>query len=190
MFGYMTGLPIAGAGPDSPSGFAECVHKLVELGHKRIVLLTPRSTRLPEPNRAVLAFLEALKAEGIKTGDYNMPDWDTKEDGLHEMLESLFKLTPPTALVIADKVTFFATRQFLHEKGIRVPGDVSLVCHEHINAFTWSEKAVAYIHWDWGPVSRRLRNWMKNISRNKEDVRQTFVKPVFLPGRTLDRPSS
>ena len=191
MFGFMSQLPIAGAGPDSTSGYIDTVQQLVALGHQRIVMLTPNYTRLPEPNRAVRAFLDSLEAEGISTGSYNLPDWDNEdEQGLHIMLDSLFKLTPPTVIIINDKVTFSATLQFLLERGIRVPEDVSLMCHEFIDSFIWCEQAVAYIHWDWSPISRRLRNWMKNVSLNKEDTRQNLVKSSFVPGRTLGPPTS
>lgn len=189
MFGFMSELPIAGAGPYSPAGYQECVRELVALGHRRIVMLTPRHTRLPKPTHALNVFLESLEEAGITTGSYNLPDWEPGGDGLHALLESLFKFTPPTVLIINDKVTFSAVLQFLLARGIRVPQDVSLVCHEHINAFNWCENPIAYIHWDWAPVSRRLRNWMKNVSLNKEDTRQTFVTPSFLPGRTLGPPA-
>jgi DNA-binding LacI/PurR family transcriptional regulator len=189
MFGYMSKLPIAGAGPHSPSGYAESVRALSALGHQRIVMLTPRFTRHPEPNRAVQAFLNSLEAEDIRTGPYNLPDWDPEGGGLHAMLDSLFKITPPSVLIINDKVNFFAVQQFLLERGIRVPADVSLVCHEHLNALTWCDNPVAYIHWDWAPISRRLRSWMKNASLQKSDTRQHFVKPRFLPGRTLGPPA-
>jgi len=191
MFGFMSKLPIAGAGPDSASGFAESVHHLVALGHKRIVMLTPKHTRLPEPNRAIRAFLDSLVSEGLQTGSYNLPDWDmTDKQALHTMLDSLFKTTPPTVIIINDKLTFCAVLQFLLERGIRVPEDVSLMCHEFIESFSWCEKSISYIQWDWDPVSRRLRNWMKNVSHNKEDTRQNLVKSSFVPGRTLGPPAS
>jgi DNA-binding LacI/PurR family transcriptional regulator len=191
MFGFMSQLPIAGAGPDSSSGCVESVHQLVARGHQRIVMLTPRHTRLSEPNRAVRAFLDSLEAEGISTGHYNLPDWDEEdEEDLHVMLDSLFKLTPPTVIIIDDKVTFCAVLQFLLERGIQVPGDVSLMCHEFIESFTWCEKSISYIQWDWAPISRRLRNWMKNASQGKEDTRQNFVKSSFVAGRTLGPPAS
>lgn len=190
MFGFMSNLPIAGAGPHSPTGYQESVRELAALGHRRIVMLSPRHTRVPEPSHAVNVFLESLNEVGITTGSYNLPDWEPDESGLHTMLESLFKFTPPTVLIINDKVTFSAVLQFLLERGIRVPEDVSLVCHEHINAFNWCKHPIAYIHWDWAPISRRLRNWMKNVSLGKEDTRQTFVKPTFVPGRTLGPPTS
>lgn len=189
MFGYMSDLPIAGAGPHSPTGFIDCVQKLVALGHNRIVMLTPHYTRLPEPNKAVLAFRDTLEAEGIQTGSYHLPDWGPGDEGLHTMLESLFKTTPPTVLIINDKVTYFAVLQFLMERGIRVPGDVSLVCHEFIHSITWCDDPIAYIHWDWAPITKRLLDWMSNVSLNREDNEQDLFKPRFVSGRTLGPPT-
>jgi DNA-binding LacI/PurR family transcriptional regulator len=188
MFGFMSQLPIAGVGPDSPYGYAESVRQLVALGHQRIVMLANKHNRVPEPNRAVRAFLDSLEAEGIQTGPYNLPDWETTNGGLHTMLDSLFKTTPPTVLIIDDKLTFFAVQQFLLKHGIRVPGDVSLVCHEFISAFNWCKDPIAYIHWDWAPVTRRIRSWIKNASQGKKDTKQNLIKPSFVPGKTLGPP--
>ena len=105
------------------------------------------------------------------------------------MLESLFKTTPPTVLIINDKVTYFAVLQFLMERGIRVPGDVSLVCHEFIHSITWCDDPIAYIHWDWAPITKRLLDWMSNVSLNREDNEQDLFKPRFVSGRTLGPPT-
>jgi DNA-binding LacI/PurR family transcriptional regulator len=190
MFGFMSQLPIAGAGPDSTSGFIESVHRLVALGHQRIVMLTPTHTRLPEPIKAVGAFLDTLEAEGLPTGPYNLPDWDEEnEQAFITMLDSLFQTTPPTVIIINDRVTFCGVLQFLLERGIRVPEDVSLICHEFIDSFIWCDQAISYIDWDWAPISRRLRNWMRNVSQGKEDTRQNLVKSSFTAGRTLGPPA-
>ena len=48
-------------------------------------------------------------------------------EGLQKLLGSLFRLTPPTAMIIDEAPLFAATQQFLASQGLRVPQQVSLI---------------------------------------------------------------
>jgi DNA-binding LacI/PurR family transcriptional regulator len=185
MFGAFRGLPIAGVGTDSISAITAVGSHLVKLGHQRIAILTRSQHRLPEPNPAVRAFLQELKTHGIQTGPYNLPDWEQSKEGLQAMLESLFQLTPPTALLIDEAVIFAAVQQFLLKRGIRVPEDVSLVCIDSCPTFAWCEPSVSHLGWDWRLVSRRIQRWANNVARGKDDKRQRLIKTDFVAGGTV-----
>ena len=73
-----------------------------------------------EPSFAMFGFMSALPIAGAR------PDWDNDEEGLHTMLDSLLKFNPPSVLSVNDKVNPFSVLQFLLERRIWVPGDVSL----------------------------------------------------------------
>jgi DNA-binding LacI/PurR family transcriptional regulator len=185
MFGRRRGVPLAAAGPDKPPAYGAVTRRLIELGHNRIVLLARRERRLPKPGASERAFLATMKAHGILTGAYNLPDWDETVDGFHELLRSLFEHTPPTALIIDEAPFFFAARQFLMSRGLRVPEDVSLVCADGDPYFHWNKPAISHIRWDPEPVVRRIVRWADNIARGKEDTRQTLTKAEFVEGGTI-----
>ena len=128
VFGRRRGLQIAGVGPDKPSAYVAATRMLIGLGHRRIVLLARTRRRLPEPGASERAFLDELIAHGIAAGSYHLPEWEESVEGFHARLESLFQLTPPTALIIDEAPLFAATQQFLAGRRLRVPEDVSLVC--------------------------------------------------------------
>ncbi|MCX6880367.1 MAG: SEC-C metal-binding domain-containing protein, partial [Verrucomicrobia bacterium] len=46
---------------------------------------------------------------------------------------------------------FFAAMQFLMNRGLRVPQDVSLLCSGGSPIFEWSEPTVTHIRWDTRP---------------------------------------
>ncbi|MCU0780341.1 MAG: GntR family transcriptional regulator, partial [Akkermansiaceae bacterium] len=112
LFGRRGQLPIAGIGPDKLPALAEATRTLIGLGHRRIVLLTRRRRRLPVPGALERGFLKELSEAGIPTGDYNLPDWVESVEGFHTRLHSLFRVTPPTALVLDEPPFVTATLQF------------------------------------------------------------------------------
>jgi DNA-binding LacI/PurR family transcriptional regulator len=141
--------------------------------------------RLPEPGAPERAFLAELAAHGIVAGGFHLPDWDENIEGFQSRLESLFKVTPPTALIVDDYPLFVAAQQFLARTGLRVPEDVSLVCTEYNTAFGWCRPSVAHICWDPSPVLKRVVNWSNNMAKGKADLQQTFTRSEFIEGGTI-----
>ncbi len=185
LFGRRGGLPLAGVGPNKVRAYTDMTRHLIELGHRRIVLLVRSERRLPQPGASERAFLAELDAHGIVVGSYHLPDWEETIEGFHARLGSLFQTTPPTAL-ITDEVPFFlATMQFLMSRGLRVPQDVSLASADGDPAFAWSSPPVSHIAWDSAPVLRRVVRWAANIARGKQDLRQNLTKAEFILGGTI-----
>jgi|GEM_PF-1998698 hypothetical protein len=83
--------------------------------------------RFPKPGPSEQAFLNELETRDLPVGNFNLPDWEDRKDGLHGCLSSLFQVTPPTALICEESLIFVAALQFLARWRLRVPGDVSLV---------------------------------------------------------------
>lgn len=67
------------------------------------------------------------------------------------LLESLFGVTPPTALILDEAFLYNAAFHYLPKRSLRVPEDVSLVCTDDNPDFTWCEPSVAHIRWDYCP---------------------------------------
>lgn len=185
LYGRRRELPIAAAGPDKTHGYRMVVRKLVALGHKRIVLLALRSRRLPYPGAPERAFLEELEAHGIATSSYHLPDWEESAEGLHDLLDALFRVTPPTAFFIDEAYLFHAVKHRLARMGIKVPEDVSLVCTDPDPTFEWCLPSIAHLHWQAEPMIRRIVRWVDHASLGKEDVRQMDVPVHFAPGGTI-----
>jgi len=73
----------------------------------------------------IFAELEAL---GITTESYNLPHIEATSESLYQCLDSLFLVTPPTALIIETATMLHATQLYLSQRGIFSPQDISLVC--------------------------------------------------------------
>ncbi len=183
--GHLADLPIAGAIFRKSTTVAEATRRLVELGHRRIVMLVREDRRKPFVGVQQQAFLDKLESMGIQTGSYNLPDWaDTVED-FPRCLDSLFASTPPTALLIDEASLFFAAQQFLAWRGLVAPRDVSLLCLDPNPGFTWCRPSIAHISWQPQPLVSRIVRWTDNVSRGKIDHHITFIKTEFVEGGTI-----
>lgn len=178
-------VPIAANCPDKVPALRKAVRRLVELGHRRIVMLIREERRKPNPGFFERAFLEELQAHGIRTGPYNLPDWKDDLHDFHRCIDSLFRHTPPTALLIDVMPLFIAAQQHLAQHCIIAPRDVSMVCLDPDLAFDWCQPSVAHIHWEPLPLVRRMTRWADNVARGKEDRRQSFTKAEFIEGGTI-----
>lgn len=185
LFGRRDGLPIPAVGPDKPPVVAAATRELIALGHRRIVLVAKRVRRMPKPGRSEQAFLTELATHGIPVSDYNLPDWAETTDGLHELLDSLFRVTAPTAMIIDEAPLFAAVQQFLAGRGLRVPHQVSLVCTDGDPTFAWCKPAISHIRWDAGPVLRRIVRWAAKVSIGRADAKQTLSPAEFVRGGTI-----
>ena len=185
LFGRRKGLPIAGVGPDHTAAGRAAARRLIELGHQRIVVLVRESQRAGGVGPSELSIFKEMEAHGLPVGAYNLPDWEDTPKGFHRVLDELFRLTPPTALIIDEPFLFHAAKDHLARRGILAPSQVSLICRDPDSTFAWCEPSIAHIHWDHRPVLRRIVRWANDIARGKDDRRQSFTKAEYVDGGTV-----
>ena len=185
MYGRHKGLPIAAAYPIMIPGMLTAVRRFIELGHKRIVMITREERRKPKVSRLEQAFLDELEAAGIRTGDYNLPGWRETREGFEQLLDELFRHSPPTALIFQEAALFVAARIHLADRDIATPGDVSMMVMENHAIFAWSGPTPSHLRWDYRPVVRRVVRWAKNVAAGKDDRRKVGTESKFVEGGTI-----
>jgi DNA-binding LacI/PurR family transcriptional regulator len=185
LFGRGRHLMLAGTGPDKLPALRAIVARLAGLGHRRMVMLAREERRKPQPGLFEQAFLNELEAHGISPGPYHLPDWENSRKGFHRCLDSLFRYSPPTALLISQAPLFVAAQQHLAGRGIVAPRQVSMICHDPDPAFAWCEPAISHIRWDPDPMVRRIVRWADNVARGKADRRMTRIAAEFVEGGTI-----
>ena len=185
LFGRRRGVRIASVGPDKSPAFAAATRRLIECGHKKIVMLCRPERRLPAPGKPEQAVLDELAAHGIAPGAYHLPDWENGMAGFQTRLERLFEFTPPTALIVDELKLFVAVQQFFIRNRLRVPEDVSLVSMEADSAFDWCVPSIAHVRWDHPTVLRRVVGWVNNVAKGRNDVRETNTLADFVDGGSI-----
>jgi DNA-binding LacI/PurR family transcriptional regulator len=185
MYGRQGGLLIAAAYPNMITGQTAAVQRLIDHGHKRIVMLAREERRKAQLSRPEQIFIDQLEAAGITTGDYNLPDWEESREGLGRLLDEHFRFSPPTALFFQEAQLFIAARSHLADRGIIAPRDVSLVVAESDPSFGWNNPIPSHIRWDYRPVVRRIVRWAGNVAVGKEDRRKFGTESEFVEGGTI-----
>ncbi|EWY41574.1 LacI family transcriptional regulator [Skermanella stibiiresistens SB22] len=119
-------------GIDNHAGVRMAMDYLVGLGHRRIGFIKG----LPSSNSALdrfAAYTEAVERHGLDSdpslvmpGDYDMESGDS---GARAIMASAI---PPTAIVAANDQMALGALGALHELGLRVPDDVSVVGFDNI----------------------------------------------------------
>ena len=185
LMGRTENLPIPRTAATKTEVMGEVVERLLGLGHRRISFIVRPQQRLPKPSAWAQSFLDALSSRGIMVGKYNLPDWEDSPEGLKAGIDSLFSLTPPTALIVDEPYMFSAVQQHLAAKGITAPKDVSLICTDPDPVFAWHLPTVAHFSWNAAPLLRRVMAWVDNVSRGIPDTKDVTFQAKYVEGGTV-----
>ncbi|HSP42114.1 MAG TPA: substrate-binding domain-containing protein, partial [Luteolibacter sp.] len=101
------------------------------------------------------------------------------------VLDSLFRHTPPTTLIVDQPSLCVAVLQHLSRLKLTAPADVSLACTDMSDSFEWCDPSIAHIAWDSRPVINRVVKWADNIGRGKDDRGKIVSKVRLLLGGTI-----
>jgi len=185
LLGQRKDLPIAGAGPAKLPVILTVARRLIELGHRRIVMLDFALSQSVEQGFLKGVIFAELEALGITTGPYNLPRIEANPESLYQCLDSLFLVTPPTALIIETATMLHATQLYLSQRGIFSPQDISLVCTNAVSEHDWYRPTIAHIDWDSSLVVNCALRWAEDISSGKKNNHQTLTKSRLVDGGTL-----
>jgi DNA-binding LacI/PurR family transcriptional regulator len=185
LFGRRRSVPIAGVGPDKTDAIVEMTEKLISLGHRRIVMMSREERHFPHLGLQERTFRETLDKNDILVGDYNLPKWKNNASGFKDCLERLFKVTPPTALILEESQFFTAALLQLSAWGLSVPKQVSLACNDADLIFSMSEPSNSCIDWPSAPVVNHIVRWVRNVSRGRHTNKQVDTPARFIEGGTI-----
>lgn len=183
--GGFSGLPVACSASQVDEAIRASIRELSALGHRRIVAISPDSWRLPAPSLTGRAFLSALEECGHSPTSYNLPAWDQTPEGLEKLLESLFLITPPTALIFVNPAPHVAALEFFGRKGIRVPRDLSVISMTTGPVFSLLPRRPAHFKWPVENHIRRVNRWVKCLAKGGTDLAQVTFSATFEKGETL-----
>ncbi len=127
--------------PDGRSGTFQAVNHLIDLGHKKIAMITGEPMYDPITAERVEGFRFAMtkaglpaKKEYIAEADFGKPETALKAaDKLLELPD------PPTAIFCASDSLAFRTYKAIKEKGLKIPKDISVVGFDDITAPEYAE---------------------------------------------------
>lgn len=166
--GRVSGLKIASVGVHSIPSLREAVRRLAALGHRRIVAVLPARYHRPTAGPTVRAVTEELAAAGIRPGPYNTPEWDGTPEDFYRLMDTLFRLTPPTALLLDDPRCAVTTQSYLAQRQI-APQEISLVVVGRDPLLGWFRPVPAVIDYQPQALIDRITSWVDACAEGRSD---------------------
>lgn len=185
MGGVPDGLPMASSTTSLNEALHAAVRELTRHGHRRIVAVSPESWRIPEHSKPAKAFLTAMKEHGHLPSTYNLPNWECTPAGLENLLSSLFRVTPPTALLFVDPASCAASLGFLGRRGLRIPQDISILSMTSGPVFDLLPQRLAHFEWPIDNHVHRIVRWVERIAMGEIEKQETTFSAIFHPGETI-----
>lgn len=185
LFGRINELAIAGTGPSKIPALRQAIDCLQRNGHRRIVMLSQSGTYQSGLSQTQLSFLAELKKRNLASSAYNLPEWDNTPEGLRRCLESLFQLTPPTAILIDDWMLQYAIQNFLgHQRGEDYRR-VTCISTDYHPCYKWCDPGISHFYWDPSAVVRRIMRWVDHVAKGQNDLVQNVITAKFVEGAGL-----
>lgn len=154
---------------------------LLGLGHRRIAHLAGPSISLTAADR-LKGYQRALQAAGVSPDPRFVIESGFTPSGTAEAIRTLFQLDPrPTAVVAANDQVAFAVIRALHDLGLAVPADVSVVGFDDTPMATYTVPSLTTVSvptYDLGRTAVRL---LAEVSRG--DQAASAVLPCALQVR-------
>jgi len=159
--------------------------KLLQMGHRRIALLTGYEPSLDEPKRA--GVYEALRAAGIdpaKVPEFSAHD---QESGIFQAAKDLLNSNPrPTAVVaFDDSLGSMLSFQARRNENLQVPGDLSIVSFHDWPYLNYIAPALTTVRFDFLAAGQRAAEVLDHASMTGETVTDVVLEPMFRPGQTI-----
>ena len=136
---------ISSVGVTNWAGGREATKHLLDLGHRRIAVITGPPELLSARAR-LDGYRAALEVAGVTPGD----DWcrrgDFHVEGGYREARELLRLDPrPTAIFAGNDLQALGVLKAAREAGLQVPGDLSLVGFDDLPLGRWSTPALTTV---------------------------------------------
>jgi DNA-binding LacI/PurR family transcriptional regulator len=137
---------------DYVAGVDAAVEHIVGLGHTEIAFISgPMTLRSALIRRE--AFVGCLKRRGIGAG--LMEEGNHQVNGGHEAMERLLRRkTRPTAVLASNDMTAIGALGAIHEQGMRVPEDISIVGFDDIQISAFTQPALTTVRLSRDEIAR------------------------------------
>ncbi len=169
---------------DYASATQAAVQHLVDLGHQRIACLKGPPDWTPTRFR-YLGYANGLKANGLPLGPSFEGDWSPQSG--YEVTKAIYRQGRPefTALVVQNDLMAFGVLRALHELGVGVPAEMSVIGYDDMPDAEYAIPPMTTLRQDYAGIGRSaINSLMSGVTRRSQH------EPVLLPCPLVVRESS
>jgi DNA-binding LacI/PurR family transcriptional regulator len=145
--GRLPGYELPCVDADNYQGAALATEHLIELGHRRIGLITNAPFVYLASQERHEGYRDALEtAELLYDPSLVRKGYFTAESGYQAMSQLLAMAEPPTAVFVASDVVALGAVQAVRDDGRRIPQDIALVGFDDVSITRFIEPALTTVH--------------------------------------------
>ncbi len=163
---------------DNRRAFARATALLLDLGHRRIALVNGQAD-MDFAMRRQSGFQDALARHGVACDPALMTNGEMTETYGHDTARRLLSLSnPPTAFLVSSIMAAIGVRRALHDLGLTVGRDVSIVVHDDVLSYFRNDGAE--------PIFTATRSPVRDAGRHCADLLlKTINAPETPPSNVL-----
>jgi len=183
--GVSAGQPMA-AGVDQHAGARDATDHLLELGHRRVAHVTgPMDWVEAEQRRA--GWRAAQAGRGLLPGPELTGDWSARSG--YEAGLQIAEDHDVTAVFVANDAMALGVLKALHQRGRRVPVDVSVIGFDDVPESAYFWPALTTVNQDFATLGRRAVELTLRALEGEADPVSELVPPQVVVRESTGRPS-
>lgn len=174
---------------DHRNGMRAATEHLVGLGHRRIALVTGRSTTRSGRDR-IAGYRDALAAAGIATDPGLISGGSLATDySRTETARWLAGRRPPSAIIAGGNRTLTGVLQAVRSAGRSVPGDISVISTGDTDLAELVDPPITVVHWDLAVFGRTVADTvLARLANRAAPPRQVVLPSVLVLRRSCAPP--
>ena len=163
---------------DYAAGVDAAVEHIVSLGHTKIAFISgPMMLRSARVRRE--AFAGCLERRGIGAGPTE--EGNHQVDGGHQaMARMLERKERPTAVLASNDMTAIGALGAIHERGLRVPEDISIVGFDDIQISAFTQPALTTVRLSRDEIARVAFRALYSIRQDGGKGAEYAVRPTLV----------
>lgn len=181
---------------DHISGGKQAVQYLLDHGHKRIALISPDFPKNPVGylshifRERVQGYEIALKEAGIENNpnlilESSLEDKKTVFSALDKLLNIPER---PTAIFATDDTIAILAMNYLREKGLRIPADISIMGYGNLPVSYMSVPDLTTVNVPWAKMGQLSVEMLINLLKDKEEhiaMHQMILETKIVEGGSV-----
>ena len=161
-------------------GIQEGLQHLFSLNHRRIAFISG-PLNLPSAQRRLDAFVAGMKARGIKIGNEMIEKGDHRIEGGVSAMRNLLRLAErPTAVMSSNDMTAIGALGMLHDAGLQVPRDISLIGFDDIAFAHLTQPALTMIRLSRSQLAITALAALEKLMRGENEEGADYTIPTHL----------
>ncbi|MBT9332880.1 LacI family DNA-binding transcriptional regulator [Paracidobacterium acidisoli] len=169
---------------DYAAGVNAAVEHLIGFGHTSVGFISgPMSLASARIRRK--AFVSSLKQKGVRLDPSMIEEGNHRVDGGHDaMARLLSKRIRPTAVLASNDMTAIGALGAIHERGLRVPEDISLAGFDDIEISSFTQPSLTTVKLSRNDVAKVAFRSLYDINVNAGKGGEYRIQPLLVVRRS------